>query len=72
MWHNMRNKQLIERKRERKRLFHRHRHEWKEDIEMYLRDVRLNAVCWSYLALRLAPAKGFCVHGNGSSASIKH
>ena len=50
MWHNTRKKQLIERERERKRLLRRHRREWKDNIEMYLRELRLNAVFWSDLA----------------------
>jgi hypothetical protein len=50
MWHNMRKKQLTERKRERKRLLRRHRREWKDNIEMCLREVRLNVVYWSDLA----------------------
>jgi hypothetical protein len=50
MWRNMRKKQLIERKHERKRLFRRRRRKWKDNIEMYLRELRLNAVYWSDLA----------------------
>jgi len=43
-------RETIERKHERKRLFHWHRREWKDNIEMYLREVRLGALYWSDLA----------------------
>jgi len=72
MWHNMRKKQLIGRKHERKRLFRRHRREWKDNIEVYLREVPIECCVLELSCLRRATTKSCCVDGNGSSASIKY
>ena len=58
-------------KSEGKRQLERPRHNWEDNIKVYINDVSWEDVNWIYLAQDRANGRGSCEHGNETLDSIK-